>query len=330
MRLLPCLLTTSFALLASLVVAPLSPLPDHGKVASFLLSGLRVSQERYAKALEDFNSELSTRFVRWEDLPEDLLDLYAAEYVIELFESDNGAGIGKAATTIAAIAKVRPRFRFTTAWKCLDVWRVKVPPVQARAFPPEFAQALAIWLVLQGQFIAGTVIILCFAGLFRASELLKLPWECLVASTTSAVFILGVTKRGMEQKVVITNISILSWLHCYLIRIKASGSLSKKLVFPISLTKLNYWIRKGMTTLQLGEGWTSHGLRRGGATELYRLNFSIEEIAQFGRWLSIRSLREYLRKGEVALRRAACTFTADAWNNVRNLAARSGDRWLAL
>ena len=38
----------------------------------------------------------------------------------------------------------------TTAWKVLEVWRLRCPPAQAAAFPPELALGSAVWLVLMG------------------------------------------------------------------------------------------------------------------------------------------------------------------------------------
>ena len=49
--------------------------------------------------------------------------------------------------------------------------------------------------------------------------------------------------------------------------------------------------------------WTSHSLRRGGATQLLINQWSIENIMEFGRWASVTSAKLYLRRGEVALLR---------------------------
>ena len=42
-------------------VAPVPEEPDLGKIAGFLLSGLRVSADRYATTLEEFNAVLAER-----------------------------------------------------------------------------------------------------------------------------------------------------------------------------------------------------------------------------------------------------------------------------
>ena len=110
------------------------------------------------------------------------------------------------------------------------------------------AQGLAIWMVQQSQPIVATVIILCFRGLFRASELLQLTWSNFIVSTQSVVIVIGVAKRGLEQKVVLTNRSVLSWVAAYLRVIKSDSLVDPDKVFPISYGKLQLWIKRGMST----------------------------------------------------------------------------------
>ncbi len=86
--------------------------------------------------------------------------------------------------------------------------------------------------------------------------------------------------------------------------------------FPISYTKVSYWITKGMATLGIPGHWTSHGLRRGGASELLRLGVALNEIAMHGRWLSERSMREYLRRGEVAVLRLRGEVPVHVWRHI--------------
>ena len=71
----------------------------------------------------------------------------------------------KAATTVAAVSKVRPRSKFKTAWRVLDVWRVKCPPRQAATVPIELAFAIGTWLTTLGKGEIAAVILLCFVGL---------------------------------------------------------------------------------------------------------------------------------------------------------------------
>ena len=47
----------------------------------------------------------------------------------------------------------------------------------------------------------------------------------------------------------------------------------------------------------------AHSLRRSGASELSRLGVPLPDLLLYGRWLSERSAREYIRRGEVAVLR---------------------------
>ena len=75
------------------------------------------------------------------------------------------------------------------------------------------------------------------------------------------------------------------------------------------------------------ECWTSHGLRRGGATHLLLNGWSIENIMQFGRWLSPRSCREYLRKAEALSLSIGEKFPAAAWQTVARMVAYEEVAW---
>jgi integrase len=312
----------------------MDPLPSTsplvlGKVANFLLSGLRASEARYRSSLADFSNELALRGIAWEELDEAQLDSTVAEHIVDLYEnSAEGEGISEGAVLVSALQKVLPRFRLTTAWKALDIWRVRHPPTQAPAFPPEVALALAVWMLLANQPACATCTLLCFVGLFRASEMIRLTFSELYLSTAQAVFVLGVTKRGMEQKVVITNTSVILWLHRYLKwRLQSVSAEPTSRVFDISYGKFSYWIQKGMAALEFPGHWTSHGLRRGGATELFRMNVPLPSIALHGRWLSERSMREYLRKGEVTLLRLRGAVAKSSWTRASSLSKLGLAAW---
>ncbi|CAE8732571.1 unnamed protein product, partial [Polarella glacialis] len=302
----------------------------HGRIAMFLLSGLRASSERYQAAVASFSDELSQRGIPFQDLREEELDELVAERVIDFFEETvEGSGISKGSMLVAAVSKIKPRFRLTTSWKVLDVWRVRVPPVQALTFPPEFAFGLAVWMTLAKQHVCAAVVATCFSGLFRVSELLHLHWKDFFLSPKEAVMCLGQAKRGLEQKVVLTHQSMVKWLTNYVAFCKIQGWSrdDDDYVFPVSYGKVGYWMRKGMAALNLTGHWTTHGLRRGGATELLRQGMPVADIAIFGRWLSERSMREYLRRGEVSLMRMRGQIRRDDWRRTQVLAAMGPEVW---
>ncbi len=48
---------------------------DLGKIACFLLSGLRVSADRYKEVLEEYSHDLAARGLQWQDMSEEALDV---------------------------------------------------------------------------------------------------------------------------------------------------------------------------------------------------------------------------------------------------------------
>jgi hypothetical protein len=155
------------------------------------------------------------------------------------------------------------------------------------------------------------------------------PGEDFMFSAQELVFCLGIAKRGLEQKVVITNPSIIYWAFKFIRYCQSQGREMEKKdrVFKLSYGKLSYWITKGMNAMGVPGHWTSHGLRRGGASELLRLRVPLSEIANHGRWLSERSLREYLRKGEIAVLRLRGNVGRAVWLRAQMLAALHQAVW---
>ena len=71
-------------------------------------------------------------------------------------------------------------------------------------------------------------------------------------------------------------------------------------MFSISYSSVLRWVKKLTSLLGAGAlGLTTHTFRRSGASELSRQGMSL-----YGRWLSDRAARSYIRKGEVAVVRA--------------------------
>mgnify|MGYP002173397304 CR=1 FL=1 len=66
--------------------------------------------------------------------------------------------------------------------------------------------------------------------------------------------------------------------------------------------------------------WSTHSLRRGGASELSRLNVGMADIMAFGLWASSRAVQEYVRRGEVALLQVDEKFSKEAWATIARLA----------
>ena len=120
----------------------------------------------------------------------------------------------------------------------------------------------------------------------------------------------------------IDDMSFTRWFDEYALRFRGAPH---ERVAPISYGKLSYWLRKAGTALgyfQLQAGrWSSHGLRRGAASHLYASNVDFSTIMMRGRWLSERSAREYVRRGDVALTRAKAQLSSDVQQRALGLAS---------
>jgi integrase len=228
-------------------------------------------------------------------------DAFLAEWVLDSYE--NGESKNVCSWTLSAVQKIFPRLRLKTCWKVLDVWNSLMPVKQAPAAPPELIQAMVIMAVVLSRPHLGMLILLCFVGLLRVREALSLRPQDLIVHKHCVILCLGVTKRGMEQKVVLSNFTVVQFVSCFLQRFPP-------LTYQTYLLNISYssalrWIRKLAEMLGAGDlGLTTHSFRRSGASELARQGVSLPDILLYGRRLSEKSAREYIRRGEVAIYRA--------------------------
>ncbi len=299
-----------------------------GRVASFLLSALQPGTiQKYNAVLGDFSAELQARGLRMEELDEETLDLILAERVVDMFEEqDGGGGIGAASTLLASMSKVHPRHRYRTAWRALDVWRQRRPPQHAPCMPKLLALGIVNWALLMGQDAVACVVLLCFTGLLRGSEALYLGCESLYRTAEGYTLVLGRTKRGLEQKVVISADSVVVWPDHYVAQRAASGRHGR--LCPISYGRLQRWIQLASDSLGFGSvHWTSHSLRRGGATALLQENVPLADIMLYGRWASQRSAQEYLRRGEVSLTALNQHIALESWQRCFRFASLGHSAW---
>ena len=209
--------------------------------------------------------------------------------MLEAFEA--GQTRSAMSCLLAALQKVDPRLCLKTAWTVLDSRTVHTPPKQAPAIPPEAIMALASVGVRLGREVEATVFMICYSALLRAREALGLRRCDHIISTCTATILLGVAKRGLEQKVVLTNRAVVWWLVEYLRR--RGKWADSDLLFPVSFGRVLYQLRLLSNGLGI-DAWcvTTHSFRRSGASELSRMGLALNDIRLYGRWLSGRSVRE--------------------------------------
>eukprot|EP00933_Yihiella_yeosuensis_P016070 TRINITY_DN13874_c0_g1_i1.p1 TRINITY_DN13874_c0_g1~~TRINITY_DN13874_c0_g1_i1.p1 ORF type:complete len:200 (-),score=26.82 TRINITY_DN13874_c0_g1_i1:996-1547(-) len=140
-------------------------------------------------------------------------------------------------------------------------------------------------------------ILLCFWGLLRISEALSLKWRSLVVQLDAVLLLLGRTKRGVDEKVVVDELSVITWLSRLRQR-RASENDSSIDDLPVcnaSYSKVRYWMGRMAALLHISDiRLSGHSFRGGGASTLLSKGKAMADIALHGRWSSESSCREYL------------------------------------
>jgi integrase len=293
--------------------------PGRTRVAKFLLSTLgSMSQDRYANSLVEFHAYLGDAEVNWSTLSEADRDWVLAEYILEEYEA--GHSRAKSAYLLSALGRIDPRSRMRTSWKVLDVWFTHEPSRQAPAIPTECVLAMVTFLAVIGREAEAMAALLCFSGLLRAREALNLQLADVIVSHDCVILILGKTKRGTEQKVVLSHPIVLTWLAAFSkwkLKHGAFRGLDSSRFIGVSYGRLLYWTRRAAESLGLGElSLTTHTYRRSGATALVLLGTPFEDVMLFGRWASNKSAREYIRRGENAVIKARASCLKHTWSRI--------------
>ena len=272
---------------------------------------------RYTSLLGSFRRELERRKIPWADSDEEHRDIVLAEYILDCHDADL-CSLQECNCLVAALQMIMPRHRYRIAWKTLQAWRCDAPMKQAPAAPPEFAWSFAVLCVAMGQPVVATLGPACFKALFRISEPLRLRRADVLVSTTAVVFLLGRSKGGLEEQVVVQDPLLTRWMVAYLSH--AFHGKPEDRLFPLSYAKVSYWLRKISVSLGLGElGFTTHSWR-GGVTELLQLGWTVENICVQGCWACVPNGRLYLRRGDVFMQRLRSDLSSDVWARMASLA----------
>ena len=216
------------------------------------------------------------------------------------------AGLSKQgfALLLSALHKVCPSVRYKTSSAVLIAWGARLPPKQAPAIPEEFKEAMCVTLVLLGLKHEALALKLCFHGLLRISEALMLKEIDIVWPTDGShavVLLLGLTKRGRDQKVTVQDASTLSWLAAFF---QDQPKAKDSRICKCSYNQVRRAITVASKHLGFSEaGFSSHSFRRGGATSMLIKGVPMMNIMHHGRWASEKSCREYLNRGEVFMLR---------------------------
>ena len=280
-----------------------------GRTERFLLRALHSrTVELYVAALRAFSGEVEDAGFAWGKASTEERDAFLADWIVGLEEGGWSRQVG--VTLVAALHKVCPREHFRAAKAVLNVWAQLATPRQAPACPEEAARALAVLALAAGRPDVSAVIVLCFYGVMRVSEPLRLGVNDVMRLPGALGLVLGKTKRGLEQKVVIRDVWAADWMAHY--RHAPVGSAVRGV--PCSYGKVRYWLDKLSSALELvGPRMTSHSFRRGGASHLLANGMPVADVCLFGRWASVQSATPYLRRGEAFLLRFRHLQQPQAW-----------------
>ena len=298
------------------------------RVQLFLLGALREKTiENYTEALRAFKIELRDSEFDWRGSSLDARDAWLADFFVS--QREDGGGRQKCVMLLAALRKVCPSERYAATGAVLQVWSSLQPPRQAPACPSSLAWAIGVLAVSSGQPAVGMIVVLCFEGVLRVSEPLRLRFRDIHVSQGALILVLSETKRGIEQRVVIKNPTVRKWMTHYLARCDSNAE-PDDFLFGISYGRVLYWVRKISTLLGFAElRLTSHSFRRGGASHLLDQGWPIADIMQFGRWASMSSAQEYLRIGSVYMLRCSKLFSPSCWERVSRLQSLTHLAWVA-
>ena len=248
-----------------------------------------------------------------------MLDWVVAAYILECLDECRPTQCGR--DVIAALRRRNPQIRFYAAHKVMAQWEKDEPALQAQPISRECVLAAFVFLWMTGLEMAGTLFLCCFAGLLRVGEGLKLRRRHVIFTKVNgsytAILLLGKTKRGIDDKVVLSNWIVVQALWVLLQR---PGD-DDDFVFPFSYGYTRGLFLKVFVTLGCSKtALRTHGLRRGGATELFKAGYSIGQIAVLGRWAAETTCRDYISRGDVALDRARREYDPTKSEQVRLLA----------
>ena len=178
----------------------------------------------------------------------------------------------------------------------MDGWSKLHPAVQAPAMPRAVVHAYAFSLLALNERFVAMLLMTCFYGVLRISEALVLRRANIFHGNSAVTFHLGSTKRSVEELVVVENCTYLKWFRAF--RKYVPSSSRSDVWLPFSYARDFCCLERLVEFCCLDLlGFTSHSLRRGGATQLLINRMTIEQIMLYGRWAKLSSCKEHLRKG---------------------------------
>ena len=236
------------------------------------------------------------------DLDEFLVDWIDAEY-------QAGSSITSVADTLSGLHHFLPwsRGKIRGAWKLYGLWRKVERPKQAPPFPIQVVEGLVGRCIAVENLRLALCLCLGFWGLLRTGEIFEVRLHHLLIQGHTMVVRLGETKTGLRRQ--IDENVIIRHAPTILIAqtVQELAASRHELVWPLSKAEFRGQFRQLLMVFKLKSTFRPYSLRRGGATEDFRLHGLMERSLLKGRWGSSGAARQYIQEGLSMLTKLSLT-----------------------
>ena len=182
------------------------------------------------------------------------------------------------------------------------VWQLE-KPAQAPPIPLLCFLGLLGRCLEQENLALAVLFILGFWGMLRTGELLKLEFQHILLSDHTVVVQQGRTKTGLRRAIdenVVLYDDISKLVISTYMNIHSTAARDAK-IWPHTSTKFREEFKRLLTFFAIERLFRPYSLRRGGATEDFRLHGSMERTLLKGRWGTSTAARHYIQEGLSAL-----------------------------
>ena len=225
------------------------------------------------------------------------IDEFMMDWIDERYLA--GASITSVADTLCGLHHYLPwsKGRLRGAWRVYGLWRKLERPRQAPPFPIEVVEGLVGRCVDLEELRLALCLCLGFWGMLRTGEIFEVRFRHLLISKTNMVVRLGETKTGIRRQVD-ENVVIYHLPTVLIARTACDLAPSKQdLVWPRSRSEFRSAFKRLTGFFKLKDTFRPYSLRRGGATEDFRVHGLMERSLLRGRWGSSFAARQYIQEG---------------------------------
>jgi integrase len=299
-----------------------SPIPPMSRLGRYKESTIK----RYKKAVEDWAVWCDA--MGQEPTNRKEVDLCVAEYLQEMFVSNDGKGKGKAAHLVKGLIMLRPEWskKLYRSWRAVKSWDALVPAV---SYPPmswDVACAVAVVMAARGYERHAVGVLVAHDCLLRVSELCAIKavnvadvGDARMGSEHHGVVMavnladVGDARMGSEHHGVVIKLEKLKGdkvnLTCTveredvrrLVRRLLRKTAPSERLFPFTPRTMLNVLKRTCASLGLSKRYVCHSLRHGGATSLIQRDYSVADVMMRGRWETQKMAQRYIQKGEALL-----------------------------